>query len=131
VFGGLTAYIASIQQIIFDVFGAPGLIGLVFAAIAAPMAVASWGNSRVVGRFGLRRTGHAGLIAFVSVTAAHMLIAEMSTEPLWLFVVMMGMTFVAFASPRAISGRWRCATWRRSQAPLLPSRALPARSAAR
>jgi len=97
VFGGLTAYIASIQQIIFEVFGAPGLIGLVFAAIAAPMAVASWGNSRVVGRFGLRRTGHAGLIAFVSITAAHMLIAEMSTEPLWLFVVMMGMTFVAFA----------------------------------
>ena len=76
VFGGLTAYIASIQQIVFDVFGAGELIGLVFAAIAAPMALASWGNSRVVGRFGLRRTGHGGLIAFVAMTAVHALIAE-------------------------------------------------------
>ena len=97
VFGGLTAYIASIQQIVFDVFAAPDLIGLVFAAIAAPMAVASWGNATVVGRFGLRRTGHAGLIGFVAVTTGHALIAELTSEPLWLFVVMMGLTFVAFA----------------------------------
>jgi DHA1 family bicyclomycin/chloramphenicol resistance-like MFS transporter len=97
VFGGLTAYIASIQQIVFDVFDAPHLIGLVFACVAAPMAVASWGNSRVVGRFGLRRTGHGGLLAFVTVAIAHALIAEVLAEPLWLFVVMMGLTFVAFA----------------------------------
>ncbi len=58
VFGMLTGYISSIQQIVFDVFDSGGLIGLVFAAIAGPMVFASWGNSRVVGRFGLRRTGH-------------------------------------------------------------------------
>ena len=97
VFGGLTAYIASIQQIMFDVFDAGPLIGLVFAAIAAPMAVASWGNAKVVGRFGLRRTGHGGLIAVVAVAAIHVLIAGFMEEPLWLFVVMMGLTFVAFA----------------------------------
>jgi DHA1 family bicyclomycin/chloramphenicol resistance-like MFS transporter len=51
-FGALVAYIASIQQIVFDAFHAPHLIGLVFAAIAAPMALASWTNSKVVGRFG-------------------------------------------------------------------------------
>ena len=97
VFAGLTAYIASIQQIIFDVFEAGNLIGLVFAAIAAPMAFASWGNARVVGRFGLRRTGHGGLVMFVVVATAHALIAELMVEPLWLFVVMMELTFVAFA----------------------------------
>ncbi len=97
VFGGLTAYIASIQQIVFDVFELPRLIGLVFACVAAPMAVASWGNASVVGRFGLRRVGHGGLLAFVAVTAAHMLIAELTAEPLWLFVVLMGLTFAAFA----------------------------------
>ena len=97
VFAGLTGYIASIQQIIFDVFEAGNLIGLIFAAIAAPMAVASWGNSRVVGRIGLRRTGHGGLIAFVVVATVHALIAEAMDEPLWLFVVMMELTFVAFA----------------------------------
>jgi MFS transporter, DHA1 family, multidrug resistance protein len=97
VFGGLTAYISSIQQIVFDVFNSASLIGLVFAAIAAPMAVASWGNASVVGRFGLRRVGHAGLIGFVAVTTAHALVAELTSEPLWLFIVLMGLTFMAFA----------------------------------
>src|SRR5688572_14181223 len=53
VFGVLTGYISSIQQIVFDVFDSGSLIGIVFAAIAGPMVLASWGNSRVVGRFGL------------------------------------------------------------------------------
>ena len=35
VFGGLTAYIASVQQIVFDVFESPEAIGLVFAAVAS------------------------------------------------------------------------------------------------
>ena len=97
VFGGLTAYIASIQQIVFDVFDAGHWIGIIFAAIAAPMAIASWGNSRVVGLFGLRRTGHAGLLAYVAITTLHALIAESMTEPLWLFTLMMGLAFTAFA----------------------------------
>jgi DHA1 family bicyclomycin/chloramphenicol resistance-like MFS transporter len=97
VFGGLTAYISSIQQIVFDVFDSGRLIGLIFAAIAGPMAVASWGNSRVVGRFGLRRTGHAGLIAFVVVAILHALVAELTIEPLWLFVLLMELMFVSFA----------------------------------
>lgn len=97
VFGTLTAYIASIQQIVFDVFDAGQLIGLVFAAIAAPMVLASWGNSRVVGRFGLRRTGHAGLVGFVLISALHALIAEIVAEPLWLFILLMQLTFVCFA----------------------------------
>ena len=97
VFGGLTAYIASIQQIVFDVFDAGRWIGVIFAAVAAPMAVASWGNSRVVGKFGLRRTGHGGLLAFVTITVLHALIAETVNEPLWLFAVLMALSFVAFA----------------------------------
>ena len=97
VFGTLTAYISSIQQIVFDVFGAGDLIGLVFAAIAAPMVVASWGNSRMVGRFGLRRTGHAGLIAFVAFSTFHAIIAETIDEPLWLFIVLMQLSFVSFS----------------------------------
>jgi len=97
VFGGLTAYISSIQQIVFDVFDADKLIGLVFAAIAGPMVLASWGNSKVVGRFGLRRTGHAGLIAFVTVSAFHAVVAASIDEPLWMFVLLMQLTFVSFA----------------------------------
>jgi DHA1 family bicyclomycin/chloramphenicol resistance-like MFS transporter len=97
VFGGLTAYIASIQQIVFDVFDSGPWIGIIFAVVAAPMAVASWGNSRVVGKFGLRRTGHGGLLAFVAVTTLHVIIAQSMAEPLWFFGLMMALSFVAFA----------------------------------
>lgn len=97
IFGGLTAYIASIQQIVFDVFHAPAAIGIVFAGVAAPMSLASWYNSKVVMRFGLRHVGHLGVIAFVVVTSAHALVAELIEEPLWLFVLMQSMAMAAFA----------------------------------
>ena len=97
VFGGLTAYIASIQQIVFDAFQAPRAIGLVFAAVAAPMAAASWFNSRIVGRFGLRRVGHLGLIAYTAIACGHAAVAAVLGEPLWLFVLLQGLVMCAFA----------------------------------
>ena len=97
VFGGLTAYIASIQQIVFDAFHAPKALPLIFAAIAAPMALASWSNSRIVTRFGLRPVGHAGIIAFVILTVGHALLALMIAEPLWLFAVAQALVMMSFA----------------------------------
>jgi DHA1 family bicyclomycin/chloramphenicol resistance-like MFS transporter len=96
-FAGLVAYISSIQQIVFDVFRAPQLIGLSFAAIAAPMALASWLNSRVVGRFGLRRVGHAGSVALVVITALHVALALGGHETLLGFVLLQGLTMASFA----------------------------------
>ena len=99
-FGSLTAYIASVQQIIFDVFHAPGVIGLVFAAVAAPMALGSWLNSRFVGRFGLRRVGHLGAAGFAAITVAHAAIGLSGHESLALFIIFQGaaMSFFAFTS---------------------------------
>ena len=96
-FGGLVAYIASIQQIVFDAFHEPHLIGLVFAAIAAPMAVASWTNSRVVGKFGLRRVGHAATVAFMLVSLVHVAVALTGHESLAVFVLLQALTMCAFA----------------------------------
>jgi DHA1 family bicyclomycin/chloramphenicol resistance-like MFS transporter len=96
-FGGLVAYIASIQQIVFDAFHQPHLIGLVFAGIAAPMAVASWANSRVVGKFGLRRVGHAAAAAFMIVSLLHVAVALSGRETLLVFVLLQALTMCAFA----------------------------------
>ena len=101
IFGGLTAYIASIQQIVFDVFGQPQAIGLVFAAVAAPMALAAWTNSRIVGRFGLRRVGHAGVVAFAVITAAHFAAASLLGEQLSMFVAFQALVMIAFAMSSA------------------------------
>ena len=99
-FGSLTAYIASIQQIIFDVFHAPSLIGLVFAAVAAPMALGSWLNSRFVGRYGLRKVGHSGAAGFAAITLVHAAIALAGYESLAVFILCQGaaMAFFAFTS---------------------------------
>ena len=96
-FGALTAYIASVQQIIFDAFKAPGAIGIAFAAIAAPMALTSWLNSRVVGTFGMRRVGHGGTIAFAAITLVHAVIAAAGFETLTLFIILQGLAMAAFA----------------------------------
>jgi MFS transporter, DHA1 family, multidrug resistance protein len=96
-FAGLIAYISSIQQIIFEVFAAPKLIGLVFASIAAPMALASYANSRIVERFGLRRVGHVSALLLAVVTAIHAGIGLTGHETLWVFVVMQGLTMACFA----------------------------------
>jgi len=97
IFAGLVAYISSIQQIVFDAFHAPDKIGIVFGAVAAPMAVAAWLNSRFVGRFGLRRVGHLGVVAFVVVTCIHALAATLWPEQLTEFVILQGLTMASFA----------------------------------
>ena len=97
IFAALVAYIASVQQIVFDAFGEGRFIGLVFAAVAAPMALASWTNSRVVGRYGLRRVGHAAAAALVLVTAAHAGWALLGRESLASFIVLQALTMCCFA----------------------------------
>jgi DHA1 family bicyclomycin/chloramphenicol resistance-like MFS transporter len=96
-FGALTAYIASIQQIVFDAFRAPEAIGWVFGAVAAPMALGSWANARFVGRFGLRRVGHGGALAFAAVTLVHALIGAAGGESLIVFIVLQGLAMACFA----------------------------------
>jgi MFS transporter, DHA1 family, multidrug resistance protein len=97
IFAALIAYISSVQQIIFDAFKQPHLIGLVFAAIAAPMALASWFNSRIVERFGLRRVGHSAAAALAIVTMAHSALALSGGETLASFIVMQALTMCCFA----------------------------------
>jgi DHA1 family bicyclomycin/chloramphenicol resistance-like MFS transporter len=96
-FAGLVAYISSIQQIVFDTFRAPAQIGVVFGAVAAPMAVAAFVNSRFVGRLGLRLVGHLGVIAFVVLTSLHALAAILFPEGLIEFVILQGLVMASFA----------------------------------
>ena len=96
-FAALVAYISSVQQIVFDVFRAPGLIGVVFAAIAAPMALASWFNSRIVERFGLRRVGHSAALSLAFVTTVHAAMALSGWETLASFIVLQSLTMCCFA----------------------------------
>jgi DHA1 family bicyclomycin/chloramphenicol resistance-like MFS transporter len=95
--GCLIAYISSIQQIVADAFHEGRYIGLVFAAVAAPMALASWTNSKVVGRFGLRRVGHLASAAFALIAVAHLAVALAGAETLGSFILLQALTMCCFA----------------------------------
>ena len=94
--GCLFAFIGSIQQIVFDVFKRPELIGLVFACIAGPMALSSYANSRLVMRLGSRRILLVALSAFTIVSALHLLVAEVAGETIWSFVAFQAATMIFF-----------------------------------
>ncbi|HEX8533052.1 MAG TPA: multidrug effflux MFS transporter [Allosphingosinicella sp.] len=102
--GALFAFINSIQQIVFDVFRRPELIGIVFACIAGPMAFSSYANSRLVMRFGSRRLLLIALSAFTGVAFIHLAAAEAMGESIWMFVVMQAATMSFFGLIGANSG---------------------------
>lgn len=94
--GALMAYLLSIQQIVFDVFGRPELIALAFAGTALPMAAASFLNSHIVERVGSRRIAHASAILFTLTALAHFLVA-LGGESIWLFLALLGVTLATFS----------------------------------
>lgn len=96
IFGGLFAFIGSVQQIVADVFGAGDQLALVFAAIAAPMALSSYANSRLVERLGSRRIALTALIVFSAIIAVHLGLALSGVETLLLFVLMQALAMSVF-----------------------------------
>jgi DHA1 family bicyclomycin/chloramphenicol resistance-like MFS transporter len=101
--GALMGYINSIQQIVFDVFQRPELLAIVFAAVAAPMAVTSYLNSRLVGRIGTKRLAHAGLFGFTGLSLLHLLLTGFG-ETIWVFVVFQGAIMACFGLASANLG---------------------------
>jgi len=86
--GGMYAFIASVQQIMADVFHRPQWLTLLFAGVASSMAVASFVNSRLVMKLGMRRISHSALAAMVALAAVHLAIAWSGFETLWSFAIL-------------------------------------------
>lgn len=66
ILGALFGYINSAQQIFVDIYELGAMFPLAFAAVAMTLALASFLNSRLVGRFGMRRISQTMLLVFVS-----------------------------------------------------------------
>ncbi|MFC4626000.1 multidrug effflux MFS transporter [Daeguia caeni] len=65
ILGALFGYINSAQQIFVDIYGLGEFFPLAFAIVAATLALASFLNSRLVGRFGMRRISQTMLFSFI------------------------------------------------------------------
>ena len=79
IFGSLVSYVTSAQQVFVDIYRLGAAFPFVFGAVAAMMAVASFVNSRLVQRYGMRRVSHSALIGFVA--ASLLLVAAAPFEP--------------------------------------------------
>lgn len=86
--GGMFGFIGSVQQIMADVFHRPEWLTILFAAVASSMAVASFINSRIVMRIGMRRISHTALAGMVAIAAVHLAVAWSGFESLWSFAIL-------------------------------------------
>lgn len=68
-FGALFGFINSAQQVYVDIYGLGAWFPIIFAAVASLMAVSNFLNSRLVGRFGMRRLSQGALLAFIAISA--------------------------------------------------------------
>jgi MFS transporter, DHA1 family, multidrug resistance protein len=99
VFGGFNCYLISSQQVFADMFGITDKFALYFGALAVPMAIASFLNSVLVVKYGMRRLCMWALMATVMISGSFFIAAIIGhgTLPLPAFVVWAGLSFFLIA----------------------------------
>lgn len=96
IFGALFAFVSSSEQLFREVFDQGESFALWFAGIAFAMSVASFTNSRLVERFGMRRLGHAALFGFLSLSSVLLTLMWAVGEELWMFFPLFALVFACF-----------------------------------
>ena len=96
VFAALFGFINSAQQIYVGIYGLGVWFPVLFAAIAGMMAVSSFANSRLVGRFGMRRLSHGALVGFFTVTTIWFVVSLFGQLPLFVFVPLFAAAMLQF-----------------------------------
>jgi DHA1 family bicyclomycin/chloramphenicol resistance-like MFS transporter len=96
-FGTIMAYVGMVQQIFSDVFHRETLMPSMFALCAIFMGCAAFINSRIVERLGMRVISHTALLAFMGVSALHVVIAALGLEQIWTFVLFQSVTMACFS----------------------------------
>ncbi|MEO7915995.1 MAG: multidrug effflux MFS transporter [Novosphingobium sp.] len=89
VMGVMWGYIQSCEQLLGEHFGAGRAFPLYFGGMALSMAVANFGNARIVERFGARRVSHAAVLLYIGVSALQVWLAHLPHQTLWQFVPVM------------------------------------------
>ena len=97
VFGALFGFINSAQQVYIGIYDVGEMFPLYFALVAGLMAVSSFLNARIVGRFGMRRLAHGALLGFLAITAVSFGLALLGPIPFWLFLTLFAIAMVQFS----------------------------------
>ncbi len=93
---GLFAYISASEQIFVDVFQLGAWFPLAFAAVAVAITCATFLNSRIVMRHGMRRISHTMTLWFLGAAIAHAVLTALGANSVWMFLPMLALTIGAF-----------------------------------
>ncbi|RFC66335.1 MFS transporter [Fulvimarina endophytica] len=98
IFGVLFGFINQVEQIFTQIYGLGPSFTLIFSCTAVFMAIASFLNSRLVERFGMRRLSHGALFGFLGLALLHGVVAYAlnGATPIWFFVPVITMNFCLF-----------------------------------
>jgi DHA1 family bicyclomycin/chloramphenicol resistance-like MFS transporter len=96
IFGALFGFINSAQQVYVGIYGLGVWFPVIFACVAGMMAVSSFVNSRLVGRFGMRKLSHGALLGFIAVTSIWFALSLFGQLPLYVFVPLFAMAMLQF-----------------------------------
>lgn len=96
VMGALFGFIGTAQQIYVDIYGLGAWFPIAFACVAGLMAVSSFLNSRIVGRFGMRRVTHAALMTFATLSGLWLVLAINDMLPFPVFMTIFALTMFSF-----------------------------------
>ena len=96
IFGSLFAFIGASEQVFDDVFGRGDKFYLYFAGVAGLLAVMNYFNSRVVGKFGMRRISHVVVLLFIALSVVNLLYMQFVGQNFWVFYILFVFTFGCF-----------------------------------
>jgi DHA1 family bicyclomycin/chloramphenicol resistance-like MFS transporter len=96
VMGALFGFIGTAQQIYVDIYDLGAWFPIAFACVAGLMAVSSFLNSRIVGRFGMRRVTHAALVTFATLSGVWLFLAISDMLPFPAFMTIFALTMFSF-----------------------------------
>ncbi len=82
IFGALFGFINSAQQIYVGIYGLGVWFPVAFAAVALFMALSSFVNAKLVGRFGMRKLSHASLLGFIAINLIWLVVQLVGPAPM-------------------------------------------------
>ena len=95
-FGNLMTYVSTAEQVFTGIYDLGPAFTLVFGAIAFAVVGASFSNSRIVERVGMRRVSHGALLAYLAQCAAMAAFGFPAAPPLLVFALFCAGTFFCF-----------------------------------
>ncbi len=90
-------FLTTVQLIFANIFHRPDLLPWGFGISAGLMMAASFVNSRIVMRFGMRRIGHGALLAMTSLAAIHVAVAHAGADTMIVWLVLHALMMACFS----------------------------------